>query len=243
MSDRSSPSVNSQERSPWSRASVLISGAFLLALILAGVMVAALGDPDRHPAPTPRRTLSGPDSAAGAPSASRLSTGCSLPAGNQTVPTAAPPSVTEWGDVGSMQVPQAPSTLGPQRTIGVWNTCFAHSPSGALLAALNLWAEGTAADPGTVFAHLAVGAPAELGNGERLDAGGPVQFAGYRYQSYDSTTARVLVVLRGPQGKLGAAATTMRWVGGDWKYVFPAGGGLSIEVVQDLTGYVPWSSF
>jgi hypothetical protein len=90
---------------------------------------------------------------------------------------------------------------------------------------------------------LAIGAPAVLGNSERLDAGGPVQFAGYRYQSYDSTTARVLVVLRGPQGRLGAAATTMRWVGGEWKYVFPEGGGLSIEVIQDLTGYVPWSSF
>jgi hypothetical protein len=239
MSDRSPPSASSQERSPWSRASVLISGAFLLALILAGVIVAALGDPGRHAAFAPKRTPSGP----GSPSTSRVSTGCSLPAGNQAVPAGAPPSVTGWGDVGSMQVPQAPATLGPQRTIGVWNTCFAHSPSGALLAALNLWAEGTAADPGTVFAHLAIGAPAELGNSERLDSGGPVQFAGYRYQSYDSTTARVLVVLRGPQGKLGAAATTMRWVGGDWKYVFPAGGGLSIEVIQDLAGYVPWSSF
>ena len=111
------------------------------------------------------------------------------------------------------------------------------------MAAMNLWAEGTAADPSAVFAHLAIGAPADLGNSARLDAGGPVQFAGYRYESYDPRTARLLVVIRGPEGKLAAAETTMTWVAGDWKYLFPPGGAPSIEVIADLTGYVPWSAF
>jgi hypothetical protein len=140
-------------------------------------------------------------------------------------------------------VPQNPAVYGPERSDGPWETCFAHDPSGALLAAMNLWAEGTAADPSAVFHHLAIGAPADLGNSDRLDAGGPVQFAGYRYESYDPTTARLLVVIRGPEGKLGAAETTMRWVAGDWKYLFPPGGAPSIEVISDLTGYVQWSAF
>ena len=102
-----------------------------------------------------------------------------------------------------MQTPQAPATLGPQRTSGPWNTCFAHSPSGALLAAMNLWAEGTAADPSAVFAHLAVGAPADLGNGDRLDAAARCSSRATATSPMTPTTARILVVIRGPQGKLG----------------------------------------
>ena len=43
MSDRSSSKETSPERSPWSRLSVLLSGAFLLALALLGILVAATG--------------------------------------------------------------------------------------------------------------------------------------------------------------------------------------------------------
>ena len=44
MSDRSSnEDETSAERSPWSRPSVLLSGAFLLALVLLGIVVAATG--------------------------------------------------------------------------------------------------------------------------------------------------------------------------------------------------------
>ena len=44
MSDRSSTKDEAAaERSPWSRPSVLLSGAFLLALVLLGVVVAVIG--------------------------------------------------------------------------------------------------------------------------------------------------------------------------------------------------------
>ena len=44
MSDQSSNKDEaSAERSPWSRPSVLLSGAFLLALVLLGVVVAVIG--------------------------------------------------------------------------------------------------------------------------------------------------------------------------------------------------------
>ena len=240
MSEQTSSDSGARERSPWSRPSVLVSACFLLALILAGLLVLFVGGSPHPVAPVSPPAGRGPSSSS--PVAASAN-GCTLRPGDQAVPEAAPPPGATWGQVGSMQTPQAPGTLGPQRASGGWNTCFSHCPSGALLAAMNLWAEGTAADPSAVFAHLAVGAPADLGNGDRLDAGGPVQFAGYRFESYDPTTARILVVIRGAQGKLAAAATTMRWVGGDWKYAFPAGGGLSIAVIADLSGYVQWSAF
>jgi hypothetical protein len=227
------------ERSPWARPAVLISGAFLLLLILAGIIVAVAGGGSKsHHTSTARP----PATSATSPTGSNA-TACTLPPGDQTTPSASPPPGTTWSQVGSMQTPQAPSTLGPQRTNGIWNTCFAHSPSGALLAAFNLWAETTAASPSDVFRRLGVGAPSNLGNNDRLDAQGPVQFAGYKYGSYAPLTAQIFVVIKGPQGKLVAAETTMRWNGEDWKYVFPPGGQLSLQVIPDLTGYVPWSVF
>ena len=174
----STPPDEQHEQSPWSRPGVLISGAFLLALILAGILVAVSGGGGHH---TTHSTAQQPAASTTTPTSNPTSsTACTLPPGSQAIPSSSPPVGTQWATVGSMQVPQAPNLYGPQRTHGVFNTCFAHSPSGALLAALNLWAESTAADPSQVFQKLAVGAPKNLGNNSRLDASGPVQFAGYK---------------------------------------------------------------
>jgi hypothetical protein len=220
---------------------VLVSGAFLLVLILSGVLVAVTGTghhkthstPNQH-ATSPRRltttTADGRDA-------------CTLAAGSQSIPSASPPAGTHWATVGSMQVPQAPGLYGPQHSSGPFDTCFAHNPSGALLGALNLWAESTAAPPSEVFERLAVGATRKLGNNARLDSAGSVQFAGYRYDSYSPVQAQISVVLKGPEGKLAATVTTMRWAGSDWKYVFPPDGTPPVQVIPDLTGYVSWNAF
>jgi hypothetical protein len=239
MSDRSSNKGSaSPERSPWSRPSVLLSGAFLLALVLLGGVVAVLGGgSSRGPANT-TTTAARP----AAPSAAVSTGGCSLPPGAQAVPATSPPQA-QWGTVGSIQVPQNPTVYGPERSDGPWETCFARNPSGALLAAMNLWAEGTAVSPSELFQRLAVGAPKNLGSNEQLDSGGPIQFAGYRYDSYTPSDAQVAIVFQGPEGKLLAVVTSMVWRDGDWKYVFPTDGTPAMEVIADLTGYVQWSSF
>lgn len=231
----------SEEQSPWARPSVLISGAFLLLLVLAGILIAVLGggSTEHHaqataqpPAPQ-RPKISGANP-----------NGCSLPAGNQTVPYASPPAGTQWGQVGSMSAPQAPSVFGPQRVNTVWNYCFAHNPAGALLAAFNFWAEGTAAPSGQVYRHLAIDVPAAAyPTSTRLDSDGPVQFAGYKYQSYDPSDATVVIVIRGPQGGLEAVSTEMRWVHNDWRYSFPSNGTPALQQIGDLSGYVQWSAF
>ncbi|MGH2886492.1 MAG: hypothetical protein ACRDPA_27970, partial [Solirubrobacteraceae bacterium] len=177
MSDPSSAKDAGSERSPWSRPSVLLSGAFLLALVLLGVIVAVTG------AGRPAGTQPAVSSPAPTGKAQAGSSGCTLPAGPQTVPADNPPPA-QWGTVGSVQVPQNPTVYGPQRSNGPWETCFARDPAGALLAAMNLWAEGTAVPPSELFGRLAVGAPKNLGSSAQLDSSGPVQFAGYRYDSY-----------------------------------------------------------
>jgi hypothetical protein len=235
----STPPDEQHEQSPWSRPGVLISGAFLLALILAGILIAVTGGGGHSTTHTSVQNTS-PSTPATTPASS---TACTLPAGSQAIPSSSPPTGTQWATVGSMQVPQAPNLYGPQRTHGVFNTCFAHNPSGALLAAINLWGEGTAADPSQVFQKLAVGAPKNLGNNARLDASGPVQLAGYKIDSYSAANATISVVLKGAQGKLVVFVTPLAWTHDDWKYIFPPNGAPSLEVIQDLTGYVPWSYF
>jgi hypothetical protein len=239
MSDPSSTKHPGSERSPWSRPSLLLSGAFLLALVLLGVIVAVTGGGSgagRPASAQPAVPAPAPTSKAAGASA------CTLPAGPQAVPAESPPQA-QWGTVGSVQVPQNPTVYGPQRSNGPWETCFARDPAGALLAAMNLWAEGTAVPPSELFGRLAVGAPKDLGSSAQLDSSGPVQFAGYRYDSYTPSEARVAIVFRGPEGKLLAVVTSMVWRDGDWKYVFPANGTPAMQVIDDLTGYVQWSSF
>ena len=217
---------------------MLLSGAFLLALVLLGLVVAATGGSGAGRAANTSTTAGRPAAPAAKPAAGT----CGLPAGSQTVPFSSPPQA-RWGTVGSMQVPQNPAVYGPERSEGPWETCFARDPSGALLAAMNLWAEGTAVPPGELFARLAIGAPKNLGSSAQLDSGGPIQFAGYRYDSYTRSAAQVAVVFRGPEGKLLAVVTSMVWHDGDWKYLFPAAGAPAMQVIPDLTGYVQWSSF
>ena len=237
----STPPNDQEQQSPWRRPAVLLSGAFLLALILAGILVAVLGGGGGQGQRRTRPQVSvRPSPPSSTPTSS---TACTLPAGSQAVPSVTPPADTHWSTVGSMQIPQAPSLYGPQRTQGGLNRCFAHNPSGALLAAMNLYAEDTAADPNQVYTHLAVGAPANVHNTSRLDSGGPVQFAGYRYDAYSPSNADLSIVIRGPQGKLGAIVTPMTWTGDDWKYVFPHNGVPSLQILPDLTGYVQWSDF
>jgi hypothetical protein len=235
-----------EERSPWSKPSVMLSGMFVLALLLGGIAFLIFnGGKSTHHSHSAASVTSSPAGSVTAPATTgaAATTSCTLPAGNQRVPYNSPPQA-QWGTVGSMQVPQNRQAYGPQRTNGVWNTCFAHSPSGALLAALNFWAESTAAPSGEVYRHLGVDVPSQaFKTTSRLDDEGPVQFAGYKYQSYSSSTAQVIVVIKGPRAALEAAGTSMQWTGSDWRYAFPPGGTPPLQTIPDLTGYVQWSSF
>jgi hypothetical protein len=237
-------------RSPWSKPSVLLSGMFVLALLAGGIafMILNGGNSTRHRAQANPPGKAAPQRSSSAPGSTQSSstTACMLPVGSQAIPYASPPAGARWATVGSMEVPQEPSLYGPQRSKGVWNTCFAHNPVGALLAAMNLYAESTtgSATTGETYRHLAVHVPsAALRATDHFDDEGPVQYAGYKYDSYSPGRAEISLVIRGPQGKLGAFVTPMVWAGSDWKYLFPRGGVPSLEVIPDLTGYVPWSAF
>jgi hypothetical protein len=247
-----------KERSPWGSPLTLFSGVFILLLIAAGVVVVVAHH--GHKATTAQGTgtqtqvVVGKSTATSSPStpaptSTTVSTACSLPAGSQAIPSGSPPAGTTWGVVGSMSTPQAKQTLGPQHTDGVFNTCFAHSPAGALLAAINFWAESTAAPAGIVYKNLAVDVPAaalKTTTDTFTGQGGSLQLAGFEYQSYASSRALISVVLQGQHGALEAVVTPMVWVNGDWRVQFPVSAAFSEQVLQGSTvtsPYVPWSDF
>jgi hypothetical protein len=248
---------NDQPRSPWSRTSVQLSALFVLMLLVVGIAIAIFHHGSSAKNATTNHAKGGAQTspAAAATSGAANPEGCSLPTGSQEAPSTSPPAGVTWNVVGSMNVPQSGS-LGPQRTKDGLQVCFAHSPSGALLAAMNYYAEGTSS---TVTARqlaeqLSVNVPkallAQPGNGASGEleaaAGGPVQIAGYKFDSYSPERATYDIVIQGPHGALTSITTTMIWTGQDWRYSWPADNNPSMEVLQERTlvaPYVAWSEF
>lgn len=209
--------------SAWLLAAVVIGGA--AALIFAGS-----GSP--------------PQPAAGVPAPMReSSSGCSLPASSQDVSSVqlSPPAIVGWHQVGNMEVPEAPATFGPEHWSGGWFYCYQRSPAGALLAAIDVWASGTAATASQVARHLAVNVtPAALGSGE-LPPG--LSLAGYRYMSYTPRQAVIEVVFDVYDRGDVEVTTPMLWVAsvGDWRLDIPASGSVESSVVDpSLAGFVAW---
>jgi len=171
------------------------------------------------------------------------SSGCSLPAGSQDVSSVelSPPAVVGWHQVGNMEVPEAPATRGPEHESGGWFYCYQHSPGGALLAAIDVWASGTAATAGQVARHLAVNVTPQALGSDELPPG--LSLAGYQFMSYTPRDAVIEVVFDVYDRGDVEVTTPMVWVPGlgDWRLDIPASGSVSSAVVDpSLAGYVAW---
>lgn len=110
-----------------------------------------------------------------------------------------------------------------------------------MIAAIDVWASGTAASAAKVARHLAVNVtPRALGSDE-LPPG--LSLAGYQYTSYTPSEA-VIEVVFDVYGRGDVEVTTpMVWVPGlgDWRLDVPASGSVSSSVVDpSLGGYVAW---
>jgi hypothetical protein len=237
------------ERPPFAQPGFVVSAAAVAALLLLTAFVAIGGggsratqaagaavDP-RHVVGTRTKLLA---------SAGSNPNGCSLAAGSQVVPSITPTG--GWVLVGSMAAPNDPQTTGPQRIVDGFRVCFARSPLGALYAAVNFWAAGTADQAGVVYQHLAADTPSRAGaiaisrgDTSRLDSQGRVQIAGFQFTSYDGSTADLSLVLQSASGALLTVACTIAWKQDDWRYVIPPDGAPAAGKTQSLVGYVPWS--
>lgn len=221
-------------RAYWSRPVGLLSAAVLAVIVIGGGAALILA-----------RGRSAPRAATAPPAPVQAnSSGCALPAGSQDVSSVelSPPAIVGWHQVGNMEVPEAPATLGPEHESGGWFYCYQHSPGGALLAAIGMWASGTAASATQVARHLAVNVTREALGSEELPPG--LSLAGYQYMSYTPREA-VIEVVFDVYGRGDVEVTTpMVWVPGlgDWRLDVPGSGSVSSSVVDpSLAGYVAWS--
>ncbi len=176
--------------------------------------------------------------------------GCSLSAGSQAVPIAAP--VSGWVLVGTMAAPTEPSTIGPQKSIDGLRVCFAHSPSGALFAAASFWAEATAVPQTVLYGKLAADTPARAvavaqaqGSTQRLqdidgDPGNP-SISGFQYTAYTPAEADLSIVLSGPAGEQVSLPCSMLWQDGYWRLVIPPSQQLASAAVMSMDHFVSWA--
>jgi hypothetical protein len=238
------------ERSPYSRPGFVASAVVLGMLVLAALFI-TVGAATRHRGSAvvaEVRKSTTPGRAVRASAAS----GCSLPAGHQATPTV--PPALRWVTVGQMTAPQAPATLGPQRRRDGIGVCFAHNPTGSLVAAINFFAEATVANPVGLLRTLAADTPARQAallqareDGDRLlqDSDGDpgtVEVSGYQVVDYTPSQADVNIVLEGPGGELAAVECQLDWQAGDWKFAIPSGGQLDSSAITSMDGFVSWTA-
>lgn len=142
--------------------------------------------------------------------------------------TAAPtttPADLRWRDLVTVRVPTSASA-GPLHTDGsVW-WCFAHTPTGAVLAAhvIPVQLSGTAWRA-IAEQQLVPGAPRDTFlAGKAGEDGGTApaksavgRFAGFSLTSYTPESATVRLLLAHPAGGYASMSVSLRWRDGDWK--------------------------
>jgi hypothetical protein len=234
------------ESSPFTKPGFIIAAVLVVALIAASVVIFLLPKGENGAQPTPSAPGTSGTAAASSSAAVAGSSVCGLPASAETSLGAAPE--TKWELVGTMAAPTDPK-IGPGKTDaqGI-RSCFAHTPTGALYAAVNLWALGS--DPSkerAIAEQLAAKGPGREAGMKAPQTQAPsssvkIQIAGFNV-SYTANQAVVDLAFKADNGALASVRTTLLWQDGDWKGVV-ADNGAPLEEprqIRDLSGFIPWS--
>jgi hypothetical protein len=231
---------------------LLIVAAVLLSVV-AFALVAVLErspSPAAAPSSSATRHPSQVRHSAGARAASTAvaTGGCDVSPGQQAIPISDPAGVT-WRLYNTVALPFSVQA-GPTVIAGDIARCYAHSPTGALLAAVQIavryalapnWRSVTAEQvmPGTgrnVYADQRSGVNVTVQSGEFG------QVAAFQFVAYSRALAVVQIVIQLPSGEMQAVPMTVQWSGGDWRLQLQPDGspGPDVQQVTDLTGFVPW---
>lgn len=247
-------------RSTWTRPAFVGSAVLVLALAILAVWLLARGDGTpaapgtAAPGGTSAATSAGPDdpttdptgTAAAAPAPSVC--GLTEEADSGTL-TRAPSA--RWELVGTVAAPSVEG-MGPGEEDDGLRTCYARTPTGALLAAANVAAMGSSAElVERMTAEMTAEGPGRDAALERLEAEDVpelpaalrYQIRGFRLLDYTGTEASVDLALGVDGGVTGSFVLDLRWEDGDWKVVLTDDGGLGSlpAPLPDLTGYTLWS--
>jgi hypothetical protein len=239
------------ESNPFTKPGFIIAAALVVALIAAAIVIFMLpkGQGKAQTAPAP--VESGAASARPSASPETDASVCGLPSSSETSLGSAPTS--KWELVGKMATPMD-SKVGPGTTDeSGFRTCFAHSPTGALYAAMNVAALGSSgstelqqklADKLLVPGTGRDAAMREVAAATKSTAPStPIQVRGFLIKSYTPSEADIDLAFSTDTGALGRTTFSMRWLDGDWK-VKPADNGVpfgNISQLRDLSGFILWS--
>ena len=217
----------------------------LIAVIAVVALIAGLfnGDDDAKP-PTPTSTPAESTS----PVAEDAASICGLPGYADSGTIEAPPQ-TQWELVGTVAAPTDPEGAGPGKVeSNGFRSCYAHTPEGALFAAVSYLAVASdARNTDRLYELLANGEvkdqlratpmPAEPG-ADRL------QVAGFKLNSYSAEEAVVDVAwsITSQGGSLVSFPTVLKWEDGDWKVEIGTNGPpFAPSPLENLGGYIPWA--
>jgi len=164
--------------------------------------------------------------------------------------TVAEAPAAQWSLVGTIAAPtvqgQGPGLIEDDG----FRSCFAHTPTGAVVAAANLAAMGSYAPLRPRFNREAIapgpGRDAALAQqfSQGASTGVRYEFAGFRLLRYTPEQADVDLALRTITGSTFAATIYLAWAEGDWKARLADDGSDLSEVspVSSLVGYIPWGA-
>ncbi|MGB6162255.1 MAG: hypothetical protein WCF33_01520 [Pseudonocardiaceae bacterium] len=222
------------------RASLLLAGVFLGLVVLAGLVVALFGG-GHHTAATPPPVF--PLPAAIAPPEPQL---------DQSVPTS-PPGDVRWELYQREALPYS-ATAGPRTITGSVARGYAHTPTGALIAAAQIPHRMLLSSADTwrqVVEQQVMPGPGRdrfVQVRSEVTADGPPdprlgQIAGFRFVTYTPTIAVIQFATKFSSGELQVTTATVQWADGDWKQVLQPDGSESptVQAIPDLTGLVAWS--
>jgi hypothetical protein len=160
----------------------------------------------------------------------------------------APVSVT-WRLYHTVALPFS-AQAGPTVVVGDVARCYAHSPTGALLSAVQIAVRyALASDWRSVVAEQVMpGTGRNVYSDQRsgvnftVQAGEFGQIAGFQFVTYSSALAVVQIVVQLPAGEMQATTMTVQWSGGDWRLQLEPDGspGPNVQQVASLTGFIPW---
>ena len=237
--------------SPFARPAFIASAVFLAAVLAGGAWL-VLGPRPDAPAPAPAPTASAAPAAGPAPSPAAPATGtdsvCGLPAGDQEPPDSAlGPATVRVGD--GLAVPSVRG-VGPGVTEGV-SRCFAHSPTGAVVAAANfiVWLSSNQRLDEVTTTLIAAGADRDRMLAEvrsSWDGSTVPAFAvvGYKVEvrSPDEVLVTIAASPASDRSRAVAWPLVMVWADGDWKVKPPSNGRWGQTAVTGVSGFIPWGA-
>ena len=249
-----STSGGSPFSSPWFIAAIV----FLVVVLVLGAWVVGSrvvsGGRDGGGSPAPSAaSASEAGAAAGSGGASSGSdpaaSACGLAAGDQQVPVQAPAGRTYTITPG-VDIPVVDG-VGPDMRSGI-SRCFAHSPTGAVLASANWmkWFSSEQRLPEVITALMAEGQDRDrlarqVDDGWDGSTSSPVKIEGFKVdvRSRDEVVVTLAVSTGRSSEGLVSWPVLLRWESGDWKVVAPASNSWGQEPVDSVAqgGFTEWN--